>query len=159
MRDNLQEALKALKKLDTPKSPTAKTAKTKVSPHNTAAALREGLSRGCEKSQTRERPIAKTAKITSGYKTEAEALGLVATWAHEFGHISLHDPTTGEWHDLKTQDAPGWAVGEAHRRKGLYKAGNRGAYRLTSGEMEEIWETGHPDDEGIVEDHSLEEEN
>ncbi len=80
-------------------------------------------------------PTAKTAKTT-----EAEQLGLVATWSIEFGYISLHDPTTGEWHDLRTEEAPDWAKREAFKRKELYRGGNRKAYRLTAREMEEIWE-------------------
>jgi hypothetical protein len=27
----------------------------------------------------------------------ASGLGLIATWGLEFGYVSLHDPTTGEW--------------------------------------------------------------
>jgi hypothetical protein len=53
----------------------------------------------------------------------------------------LHDPATGERHDLPTKDAPDWAVREARRRKELYKSGDRKAYRYTSGEMEEVWES------------------
>jgi hypothetical protein len=63
---------------------------------------------------------------------------------------------TGEWHDLPTKEAPSWAVGESHRRKNLYKDGNRKAYRLTSSEMEETWEAeGTPEPEGIFEDHPI----
>ena len=47
----------------------------------------------------------------------ASGLDLIATWGLEFGYVSLHDPTTGEWWDVKVKDAPGWAVGEARRRK------------------------------------------
>ena len=112
---------------------------------------------GC--SQPSKQRTDKTAKIASSYKIEAETLGLVATWAHEFGYISLHDPTTGEWHDMKTEDAPDWAKAEAFRRKDLYKGGNRKAYCLTSREMEELWEAEHPpDEEGIVEEYAIESE-
>ncbi len=97
---------------------------------------------------------AKTAKTL----TEAEQLGLVATWSVEFGFVSLHDPTTGEWYDLPTKEAPDWAVGEARKRKELYRDGNRKAFRLTSLEMEEIWEAERPvEKEGIVEEHPVEE--
>jgi hypothetical protein len=105
-----------------------------------------------------KRPTAKIAKITSGYKDEAEELGLVGNWSHEFGYVSLHDPTTGEWHDLQTKDAPGWSLTEARKRKELYRDGNLRAYRLTSREMEEIWESEQPQDEGIVEEYPVEEE-
>ena len=133
--------------------------KEEESKHNTAASLHEQrnrhTARPVEKPKTPTNPPSKTSKTT-----EAGRLGLVAAWSHEFGYVSIHDPTTGEWHDLKTNDAPGWAVGEAHRRKGLYKTGNRRAYRLTSREMEEGWEAEHPaPEEGIIEEHPVEEED
>jgi hypothetical protein len=126
--------------------------------HNTAAALREAYSR---------RPIGPDVKhktpITDTDKTdktlETDELGLVATWSVEFGYVSIHDPSGAEgvWWDLKTTDAPGWAVSEARRRKEIYRDGNRRAYRLTSREMEEIWEAGLSDLEvGIVEDYPIE---
>jgi len=94
-------------------------------------------------------PTAKTSKTP----TEAEALGLVASWSVEFGFVSMHDPTNGEWHDLPTKEAPEWAVREARKRKELYRNGNRKAFRLTSLEMEEIWEAERPvEEEGIVEE-------
>jgi hypothetical protein len=154
MNNSFQEALRALKNLDTPESLTAKTAKITNTIHNTAAALREGD----KKSQTSKRLTAKTAKITIGYK-DGE-LGLTATWSRQFGYVSLHDPVDGEWWNVKVKDAPEWALNESRKRKELYKGGNRGAYRLTSQEMEEIWEAEHTDDVevGIVEDHPTEED-
>lgn len=112
--------------------------------------------------ETCQNPTAKTAKS----QLDAEQLGLVATWSIEFGYISLHDPTTGEWHDLPTKDAPDWAKREAFKRRELYKAGNRKAYRLTSREMEKIWEAEraemweHPavTDKGIVFEDYIEED-
>jgi len=86
---------------------------------------------------------------------EPAQLGLVATWSGEFGYVSLHDPTTGEWHDLKTTVAPEWAVGEARQRKELYKSGNRRAYRLSAHDMEDLWKSDQPSEEGIVEDYPL----
>jgi hypothetical protein len=100
----------------------------------------------------------KTGKTTSGHKVEAEELGMIANWSHEFGYVSLHDPTTGEWHDLQTKDAPGWSLTEARKRKELYRDGNHRAYRLASREMEEIWESEQPQDEGIVEELALPED-
>ncbi len=101
-------------------------------------------------SETHQNPTAKTAKT----QREAERLGMVATWSVEFGYISIHDPTTGEWHDLRTEDAPGWAKRETFKRKELYKDGNRKAYRLTSREMEEIWKAERvPESEGILKEH------
>jgi TubC N-terminal docking domain len=96
----------------------------------------------------------------------ASKLGLVAKWSREFGYISVHDPTTGEWHDLQAKDAPGWAKRESHKRKDLWRAGNKRAYWLTATEMEEIWEKeqgemwSHPavTDKGMVFEDYLEEE-
>ena len=152
------------------------------SKHNNAAALRERQNRHpvgpVEKTKTPINPPSKTSKTTKAddeklktrpmppsktsrtpKTTEAEELGLVATWSVEFGYVALHDPTSGEWHDLRTKDAPEWPVREARKRKELYRDGNRKAYRLTSQEMEEIWETERPlEEEGIVEDYPVEEE-
>src|SRR5215218_962191 len=102
--------------------------------HNTTATLpaRE------EKQRDKVRTFSGSVRIgtaKTATTTEAEALGLVAAWSVEFGFISVHDPTTGEWHDLHWKDAPGWARWEARKRKELYGAGNRKAHRLTSREM------------------------
>lgn len=35
---------------------------------------------------------------------EADRRGLVIKWAKEPGYIALHDPTTGEWHELKASE-------------------------------------------------------
>jgi predicted metal-dependent hydrolase len=35
---------------------------------------------------------------------EADRRGLVVKWAKEPGYVSLHDPTTGEWHDVKASE-------------------------------------------------------
>jgi hypothetical protein len=152
--------------------------KEEESKHNTAA-LREARSRRpigpATRHKTPRNPPSETSKTPSGHRTEgknlqtrqnppsktsetpkASQLGLVATWSVEFGYISLHDPATGEWHDLKTTDAPGWTVGEARRRKELYKSGNRRAYRLTARDMEEAWKSDQPVEEGIVEDYPVE---
>jgi hypothetical protein len=101
--------------------------------------------------QTPEKLTVKTSKTP-----EPTELGLVATWSAEFHYVSLHDPTTGEWYDLKTTVAPEWAVGEARQRKELYKSGNRRAYRLSARDMEEVWKSGQPPEEGIAEDYPVE---
>ena len=89
----------------------------------------------------------------------ASELGLIARWSRHFGYISIHDPTTGEWHDLKAEDAPGWAKREAHKRRELRRAGDPRAHDLMREDMEEIWETEHlGKEEGIIEDHPVEEE-
>jgi hypothetical protein len=147
--------------------------------HNTAAALREARVRRpigpATRHKTSRNPPSETSKTPNGHRTKgknlqtrqnlpsetsetpkAGQLGLVATWSAEFGYISLHDPATGDWHDLKTTDAPGWAVGEARRRKELYKSGNRRAYRLTAHDMEALWKNEEPAEEGIVEGYPVE---
>ncbi len=69
----------------------------------------------------------------------ASDLGLIARWSRTFGYVSMHDPTTGEWHDLPTKEAPGWAKWEAHKRKELSKFGD--THRtLTASEIEETWQ-------------------
>jgi hypothetical protein len=138
--------------------------KEQVSKHNTAAALRVNQNTGpigpAAKQEMPINPPSKTSSTlnkdkiegenlqtrqmapskTSNTPTEAEHLGLVATWSIEFGYISLHDLTSGEWHDIPTKEAPSWATWEARKRKELYKGGNRKAYRLTCREMEKVWE-------------------
>ncbi len=49
---------------------------------------------------------------------EADRRGLVIRWAREPGWISLHDPTTGEWHEVKASECPPSFVesARAHRR-------------------------------------------
>jgi hypothetical protein len=147
--------------------------KEEESKHNTTAALREGQSRRpigpavkrktpktptdkTDRTPRKNLPTLKTRTDKTDKTSESAWLGLVATWSAEFGHVSLHDPTTGDWHDLKTTVAPEWAVGEARRRKELYKSGNRRAYRLSARDMEEVWKSGQPPEEGIVEDYPAE---
>lgn len=93
---------------------------------------------------------------------KARELGLVAKWASykkAKGHVSVHDPATGKWHDLPWKDAPSWAKWEAGKRSALYKAtGDRGAFDLTAGQMRQLWEEEHPPseaEEGIVEEYEL----
>jgi hypothetical protein len=153
-----------------------------LSKHNTAAALRVRAKTGAvgpvKNLKTPECRTDKTDRITNRRKAagknpetpktstdktdkniEAERLGLVATWSMVFGYVSIHDPTTGEWYDVPTKEAPDWAKREAFKRKELYKDGNRRAYRLTSHEMEEILEAERvPEPEGIIEEHPIEEE-
>jgi hypothetical protein len=144
------------------------------SKHNTAAALRESQNRRptgpVAKHKTPTTRTDKTDKTSranlpapinppdkTDKTTQAAQLGLVAAWSGEFGYVSLHDPNTGEWHDLQTKDAPGWSLWEARKRKELYKGGNRKAHRLTSREMEEVWEAERPiTEEGIVEEYPVE---
>ncbi len=133
-------------------NPPSKTSKTL----STLYAPREDLrSRFEESLRHAKNPTVKTSKTS----TEAEALGLVATWSVDFGFVSMHDPTSGEWHDLPTKEAPEWAAREARKRKELYRDGNRKAFRLTSREIGKILEAVRPvEEEGIVEEHPVEEE-
>jgi hypothetical protein len=99
------------------------------------------------------------ARIQAQRKEAAGRRGLTAKWSRVFGFITLHDPTTGEVHNVPTKGAPAWAKWEASTRKTLYRFGRRDAYDLTRARMEEIWHKEHPlaqDDEGIVEEHPLE---
>jgi hypothetical protein len=88
--------------------------------------------------------------------SRAAARGLTVKWSREFGFLELHDPLTGEVHEIATEDAPAWAKWEASRRKTLYRIGRGDAYDLTSAQMAQIWAEEHPVpvDEGIVEDHT-----
>ena len=129
------------------------------SPSETSKTIREEKLRAFKESV--RKATAKTDKTTHPVKTpsEAEGLGLTSTWSVEFGYVALHDPTSGEWHDLRTKDASEWAVREARKRKELYRDGNRKAYRLTSREIGRILEAERPsEEEGIVEDYPVEEE-
>jgi hypothetical protein len=146
---------------------------------HTTAALRKAQSRRSigppAKPKVPAIPPSKTSKTTNGHEVEGKnlqtpekltvktsktpepaQLGLITAWSAEFGYVSLHDPTTGEWHDLKTTVAPEWAVGEARRRKELYKTGNRRAYRLSARDMEEVWKSDRPPEVGTVEDYPVE---
>ena len=50
---------------------------------------------------------------------EADRRGLVIRWAREPGWISLHDPTTGDWHEVKASECLPSVVesAKAHRRR------------------------------------------
>lgn len=43
----------------------------------------------------------------------ADRRGLVIKWSNEPGYLSLHDPTTGEWHEVATSNCPPWMLDEA----------------------------------------------
>lgn len=41
-------------------------------------------------------------------------------WGKEPGHVSLHDPTTDEWHEVPVSGCPPWVLDDAkahHRRR------------------------------------------
>ena len=50
---------------------------------------------------------------------EADRRGLVIRWAREPGWISLHDPTAGDWHEVKASECLPSVVesAKAHRRR------------------------------------------
>ena len=81
--------------------------------------------------------VTKLDEIRERRLEDARRLGLVARWAHEKGFVAVHDPTTGEWHDLPLKDAPGWARRECFKRKELRKLANI-TILLSRAEMEEI---------------------
>ena len=52
---------------------------------------------------------------------EAASRGLVIKWSREPGYLSVHDPTTGDWHELLASGCPPWMLEDAktrRRRKG-----------------------------------------
>jgi hypothetical protein len=50
---------------------------------------------------------------------EAERLGPVIKWSRESGYVALHDPTTGEWHDVPVSGCLPSVVesAKAHRQR------------------------------------------
>ena len=54
----------------------------------------------------------------------ADRRGLVTKWASEPGYVALHDPTTGEWHEVEASGCPPWILedAKAHRRRGKTEA-------------------------------------
>ncbi len=49
----------------------------------------------------------------------ADRRGLVIKWSREPGYLALHDPTTGEWHEVKASECPPSFVesAKAHNRR------------------------------------------
>ncbi len=50
---------------------------------------------------------------------EAERRGLIIKWSREPGYVALHDPTTGEWHEVKASECLPSVVesAKAHRQR------------------------------------------
>ena len=48
---------------------------------------------------------------------EANQRGLVIRWSREPAYLSLHDPTTGEWHEVAASGCPPWVLDEAKARR------------------------------------------
>ena len=168
MSNGYTEALRALKKLETQEAPTTKTIETGKTIHKTSSSayeetknLKTPKRQATKTTETRpvksRRPKDTARKTTKTPKTDE--LGLIASWSHEFGYVSLHDPVSGVWHDLAVKDAPGWAPWESRKRQELYRAGDYRAYRLSARQMEEIWEAEHPPDMDLIEEeHPIEED-
>ena len=43
----------------------------------------------------------------------AERIGLLIKWSKEPGYLALHDPTTGDWHEVLATECPPWVIEEA----------------------------------------------
>jgi hypothetical protein len=109
----------------------------------------------------------RTDELAARRSEKASKVGLIARWSYEFGYVSLHDPTTGEWHDVAIEEAPKWAKREAFKRKELRKLHSINRL-LTQIEMEEVWKEGMmtPQEKetpparkaGLVYDEAVEEE-
>jgi len=104
------------------------------------------------------------ARARARREEKAGERGLVARWGDykkAKGHVSIHDPSTGRWHDLPWKDAPGWAQREALKRSSLYRSsGDARGFDFTAKHMHEIWEEEHPAEaelveEGIIEEYEL----
>ncbi len=50
---------------------------------------------------------------------EADRRGLIIKWSKEPGYVALHDPTTGEWHEVRASECSPSVVesAKAHRRR------------------------------------------
>jgi len=138
IRRNKADVLEILSANDTEKklsSPIVLSSPTPTNPDTYRDS--EGDDKGDDTDKTIVPPFVKTRQ--ERIRGEAGRLGLIAAWSHEFGYVSLHDPITGEWHDLPTAEAPDWAKREAFKRKELGKLGGV-ADLLTRAELEEVWE-------------------
>lgn len=48
---------------------------------------------------------------------DADRRGLVIRFAKEPGYLSVHDPTTGDWHELRASGCPPWMLEDAKARR------------------------------------------
>ena len=48
---------------------------------------------------------------------EAASRGLVIKFSREPGYLSVHDPTTGDWHELLASGCPPWMLEDARARR------------------------------------------
>jgi hypothetical protein len=70
-----------------------------------------------DRSGARAEPSAKLAVRKQRKLEEAARRGLIVRWARERGWIELHDPLTGEWHEVKASDCLPGVVESANRRR------------------------------------------
>jgi hypothetical protein len=63
-----------------------------------------------------KQPIIKLLEWEWRRLREADRRGLVIEWSKERGWIVLHDPTTGEWHEVRAAECLPWVVDAANTR-------------------------------------------
>jgi predicted metal-dependent hydrolase len=44
---------------------------------------------------------------------EAERIGLLIKWGRAPGYVAIHDPTTGDWHEILASESPPWVIEDA----------------------------------------------
>jgi hypothetical protein len=44
---------------------------------------------------------------------KAERIGLLIKWSKEPDYVALHDPTTGDWHEVLASGCPPWVIEDA----------------------------------------------
>lgn len=44
---------------------------------------------------------------------EAERIGLLIKWSKAPGYVAIHDPTTGDWHEVLASECPPWVIEDA----------------------------------------------
>jgi hypothetical protein len=44
---------------------------------------------------------------------EGERIGLLIKWGRAPGYVAIHDPTTGDWHEVLASESPPWVIEEA----------------------------------------------
>jgi hypothetical protein len=44
---------------------------------------------------------------------EAERIGLLIRWSKAPGYVAIHDPTTGDWHEILPSECPPWVIEDA----------------------------------------------
>lgn len=69
--------------------------------------------------QENKRPLIRHLECERLRLEGADRRGLVIKWAREPGYIALHDPTTGEWHEVKASECTLSIVesAKAHNRR------------------------------------------